>query len=230
MKKNNILKIKAIVQETPTVKLFQFPLGTLEYEPGQYITLLIGSGDSMISRSYSLIPHKTFNEVCIKMINGKMTSQLNELKKGAKLKFMGPFGNLSLKSIEKDLVFVATGTGIAPLRAMIDQAFNKGIKKKVHLIFGERSEEEIIYRKYFEGLEKKYKNFKYTIVLSRPSEKWKGEKGHVEIFLKKEYEKTKTPNKKKQLYLCGILEMVEDVKSLALKLGFEEENIFYEKY
>jgi len=230
MERKNILKIEEIVQETPTVKLFRFSLKTLKYKPGQYISLLIDLKGSTISRFYSLIPYKTFNELCIKMVNGAMTTQLNKLKKGAKLKFAGPFGNLHLNSLKKDLVFVATGTGIAPLRAIIDEAFRRGIKNKVHLVFGERSEEEIIYRKYFEGLEKKYKNFKYTIVLSRPPKKWKGEKGHVEVFLEKEYGKDSSPNEQKQIYLCGILEMVEDVKNLALKLGFEGENIFYERY
>ncbi len=231
----NIIKIK---NETPTTKRFWVKINSEEiinFQAGQFVTMELPIHEKRLKRmrSYSIANAPDKNnilEFCIVYLeNGLATSYLfNVATIGTELKFKYPAGVFILpQKIEHDLIFICTGTGVAPFRSMIHFIYNNNIShKKIHLIFGTRKKENILYQKEFENLEKEHPNFKYTIVLSR-EEHWEGYKGYVHQVYEKEY---KDISDEKRFYLCGWSMMVDEGIERLKNIGYQENQIRFELY
>ena len=100
-------------------------------------------------------------------------------------------------------------------------------KEKVHLIFGTRTAEGILYRELFEKLEASEPNFSYDVVLSR-DEDWKGYKGYVhQVYQEKYLDKASETD----FYLCGWSNMVDEaIDILKNKMQVPSSNIYHELY
>jgi NAD(P)H-flavin reductase len=172
---------------------------------------------------------KKFVEFSIKLSkNSDSSNFIKNLKKGDSVEFLGPSGKFTIdkNSEKKDLVFISVGTGITPLMSMISYLLKKGFKNKITLLKGFRDENEILYEKEFSQLQKKYKNFRFYNVLSRPKNKNFKCKGYVQNFLDKYILK----NFQGDFYICGLNEMVESVTKKLKKKGINKNKIFFEKY
>ena len=228
-----------IEQATPTVRRFWLEIKgdePFEFRAGQFVTfdLPIHERRQKRWRSYSIAnapDGRRVLEFCIvRLEEGAGTSYLfNEIKPGSSLRFKGPDGAFYLpKNIETDLVFICTGTGVAPFRSMIFDLKKSGQPhRNLHLIFGARRESDILYRDEFEALAAQSIDFQYDIALSR-DENWSGNRGHVhQIYL----EKYARPRPDVRFYLCGWSQMVDDaVANLLVKMGFSREQIVFELY
>ena len=130
--------------------------------------------------------------------------------------------------VKRDMVFVCTGTGVAPFRSMLLDIFNnKKPHQDIHLIFGTREEEGILYRDEFELLQEKMPNFKYSIALSREKD-WEGYKGYVHQIYEENY-KGVDPNR--HFYLCGWSNMIDEaVEKLILEMKYDKSQVHYELY
>ena len=118
-----------------------------------------------------------------------------------------------------DTVFVATGTGIAPFIAMMGHIWDQGLDggRQFHMIFGVRYVHDPIYRDLVERWEREHKNFHFYPTISRPeTPTWKGRVGYVQKILENEIK----DHGKKQVFICGLHDMVEDVNNLCKRLGF----------
>jgi ferredoxin-NADP reductase len=108
--------------------------------------------------------------------DGKGTPYLfDNVKKGSLVKCTTPLGKFTMPdTIDKDICFIATGTGIAPLRSMLIDIFNKNIPhRNIYMIFGNRKIGDILYRSEMETFEKEHPEFKFFPVLSRETkETW----------------------------------------------------------
>ncbi len=139
----------------------------------------------------------------------------------------GPLGKFILPEvIDFDVVFVAVGTGIAPFRSMIRHLFRDGFQRKIWLLFGSRYGDMIPYHQEWLELAKAHSNFTYIPTISRPGPDWKGETGYVQTKIERFFSNPEA----KQIYICGLNEMNQEVQESALKLGFQKEQVFYEKY
>lgn len=222
------------IAATPTVNLIRFKLKegeVFEFKAGQFISIFIDKDGSRVVRPYSISSSPKENgqiEICVKKVEGGYASNyLSNIKPGTELMIFGPNGHFNLhEPIDSDVVFVATGSGISPFKPMIETLLDMNLNYGVWLFFGVRNEEEIIYRKELEELTKKHKNFHLIIILSRPSDSWNGERGHVQDAIKKYV----TDTKNKHIYICGIKEMVLDVVRLSQEMGFDNDKIHTEKY
>jgi NAD(P)H-flavin reductase len=201
----------------------------LFYKPGQYITLLIPKEDgSKDGRSYSVASQKDANTISllVRIIDGGLGSTyIKDLHEGDVVSFVGPSGKFLLSPISQDSLFVATGTGAAPFMPMIDALLKTG-NNAVTLLLGFRYEEDSFFKYMTQQWENIYSHFQGIEILSQPSERWQGEKGHVTDYLKRHPAIVLN----KQLYICGNGEMVKEVITLAQQQGLLNENIFYEKY
>lgn len=205
-------------QLTPTVKhlVFSTPSG-FSFLPGQYISLILTAGDKKIRRLYSIAskPGGDTIELCIKIINGGVaTPIIDKLVKGDTVEFLGPLGEFVIKdsSKERDLVFIATGTGVAPFRSMVLELLEKGHDKKITLIGGYRS--YALYEELKE-LEKEYPQFNYKTLLS--PQRVQGVLPEISI------ENT-------NFYICGLKEMVNSVREILVQRGVPMNAIHSEKY
>jgi len=228
---STVLKIADLSHD---VKLLRISVpNNFEFLAGQYVSITIVDADGKkIRRPYSIASSpskKGFIELCVKKVDGGLASNfIHNLKKGDIAEFLGPVGNFVINenSKNKDLIFVSTGTGIAPFASMIPSLLENGFKNKIILISGFRFEENILYNDEFSRLKKRYGNFEFYNVLSRPKNESFENKGHVQNFLVKYIPE----NFDGHFYICGLSQMVDGVKEKLNDLRIANEKIFFEKY
>ncbi|MBI2081984.1 MAG: FAD-dependent oxidoreductase [Deltaproteobacteria bacterium] len=235
--------LEQVVDLTPTVKHFKigFPRGNRPtFQAGQFCSIHIpeicgldSKTGKPLRRAYSIAspPHEEgFVDLCIKRVEGgPATNWLWQQEEGASVLVSIPYGKFLMKEpVNYTPVFVATGTGIAPLRSMLfDLYYKKGLAtgQEVWLIFGVRHDDEILYQDEWKKLEKDHKEFHFIPTVSRPK-KWPGEVGYVQDKLKKFI----TDPMGKEIYICGLGAMVKAVQETALSIGFKKEQIHFERY
>lgn len=214
------------------VKLFRltFPEGKpFHFTAGQFVILTVTDLESKPQRrSYSIASapmHADYVELCIKILpDGRVSSYLDALAVGTQIEIDGPYGKFTVDyAQEKELIFVGTGVGVAPLRGMLQEVFAKKYSKPVWLFFGFRYEEDFIFRDELSALEEQYHTFHFVPVLSRPGEHVAPDIdiGHVTDVLPL-YVKN---GENKAVFICGSLPMVRDVVSVFEKIGISKEQI-----
>ena len=219
------------VQQTRHFKLVFDPGIDFDFEAGQFLNIILEKeGEKTLKRSYSIASPplwKGYVDLCWKKVEGGLaTGYLWTLKEGDTLKIQGPLGRFTPRiPLPKRIVYVSTGTGIAPFRSMFHTLLAQGAKSEIWNIFGNRYDDDILYKEEFEGLAKQYPNFRNVFTVSRPKN-WKGETEYVQFMLKK-YIQTPADT---HIYICGLTNMINDVQNAALEMGFTKEQIFYEKY
>ena len=230
--KSKIIEKKSLAKNTK--KFILSVPKNFEFKPGQYVLLELLIKNKISRRAYSISSAPNYDtkknqiELCIKKIAKKgFVSELFKMRVGEKINFIGPIGVFFInKKPKKDLVFISTGTGIAPFKSIIENLLaNLNFKKQITLIAGYRYEKDILYKSFFDNLEKKFSNFKQRIVLSKP-ENNNFLKGHVQNQIK---ELISNP-KENLFYICGKKEMVSDVIKKLNSIGISNNEIFFEKY
>ena len=219
--------VKAVRDESPTVySLIVKPKESISFEPGQFFFIDLERDGKKTAKAYSAasMPDEDCIEFCIKRVeNGFASNTLYSLKEGDKIGINGPYGFFTLQETGRQIFFLATGTGVSPFRPMIKTLLKKKTKHDVWLIFGVGTQRDILYRKEFEDLAKKNKNFHFIPVLSR--EQWNGDKGHIQDVVLK-YAKDLDAD----YYICGLHIMVDQMKILLLENGVDKERIHLERY
>lgn len=221
--------VRRLLIEVPSVEQFDF-------QAGQFITLDLPIGDKRLQRwrSYSLANAPDGSnqlELCVvRSPSGEGSRYLFEqMEVGSTLRFKGPDGGFILpEKIETDLVFICTGTGVAPFRSMLlDIQNNARSHRNIHLIFGTREEDGVLYRDDFESLTKNLSNFRYDIALSRQPD-WEGYQGYVHPIYAAEYHAIRPDV---HFYICGWSNMIDEaVENLLIKMGYDRSQIHYELY
>ncbi len=234
-----VTRLDKIFELSPTVRTFRlvFPEGTRpSFKAGQFCMIHVppSPGDppdkKVLKKAYSICSapfEEGYLDLCIKLVEGGFTTNwFWKLEKGTEITLTIPYGGFLIhEPIDYDFVFVATGTGLAPLRSMIKTLLHDGCQKEIMLIFGVRYENEVLYSDEFRQLEKQHPNFRFIPTISRP-EKWTGEKGYVQDQLKKHI----TSPQNKRIYVCGLVPMIEAVEKAAAEIGFDKKQIHFEKY
>lgn len=230
-------KVTRIVDRTETTKSFFLTIDKndpFDFVPGQFITLDLPISDKRLDRwrSYSIAnaPNGTheIELVIVRVPHGKATGYLfDQIKVDSELRLKGPSGVFCLpKTLDKDLVFICTGTGVAPFRSMMQHIQNQKIPhKNIHLVFGTRKESNILYPDEWKSISESNPFFHYDIALSR--EKYKGYQGYVhELYMNSHPH----PSDQKLFYLCGWQNMVDQAKGNLLNIGYEPSQIIEELY
>ncbi len=211
-----LFKIQSVRHLTDTTYILRFDKNELNFKPGQHITLGL-AGDTQL-REYSVYSPSNVDylEVLIKEVEeGVVSRKLKKLQPGNVVNVEGPFGFFTLdkeKLSTHKILFIATGTGIAPFHSMaksfpeLDYTILHGIK------YGkERYEAD------------EYPSEKYIACTSRDKE---GDfHGRVTDYIKKHDVDSNT-----LVYLCGNYEMIHAVYDILTNKGFSPDNIRTEVY
>jgi NAD(P)H-flavin reductase len=146
-----IVKITKIEKQSPTVKLFRLEPGFV-FIPGQFVLAgQIGYGEAPFG-PLSPPDEKNYIEIAVRK-TGAVTNYLHSLKEGDKITLRGPYGNgFPLDFMEgKDVVMVTGGCGIPPIASLIEYIRKNREKfKNVYLLYGAKSQEEILLKDRFE--------------------------------------------------------------------------------
>jgi len=238
-------KIIRIEDQAPMVKRFWFEIQgeeCIDFKAGQFVVMDLPIHERRLKRwrSYSIAnaPNETnVLEFCIvKTEKGWGTGYLfDEAKVGTSIKLKEPYGMFVLPDkIEKKLILLCTGTGVAPFRSMLWDIYNnKKPHKGIHLIFGTRFKEGILYRHEFESLVERMPGFEYTVALSREEQLYPSDyafeinKGYIHPIYEERYRKGEEGL---EFYICGWQVMIDDAVAKLKKMGYDPRQIHYESY
>jgi ferredoxin-NADP reductase len=239
-------KVIRILDETYNTKRYWIQVPELErfdFKAGQFVTLdlPIHEKPNKRWRSYSIAswPDGTnvFELLIVLLEGGTGTTYLfNEIKEGSELTLRGPQGVFILpETIDKDMFFICTGTGIAPFRSMANYIQLHDIQhQNIYLIFGCRTQKDLLYHEEMRTLESKLGSFIYMPTLSR--EGWDGHTGYVhslyEEICKRNKEACEDLHELKpaKFYLCGWKAMIDDARQRIVQLGYDRKAIHLELY
>ncbi len=196
-----------------------------EFKAGQFANFKIVKGEEYKMKSYSILSPPSQKETldfCIKIVpDGFASAIFAQTKVGHEFEIKGPFGHFVFdETTDNEHWFLGAGTGLAPLYSMIKEFVGK-TQKPFHLIFGTKTQADLLFHKEFLILTEKYDHFYYTPVLSR--ENWQGKQGHVQDHLPKSLED-------KTFYICGLKELVLETKDLLASQGVQKACVKFERY
>jgi len=200
-------RVKAVVQKTADVNLYELELpGKIDYMPGQFFMVSVwGAGEVPIS----IASHRKYSEslqLCIRKV-GLVTSFIHRLKEGDTVWIRGPYGNGFPLDIArgKDIVIVAGGIGIAPLRPLLHEFPGNKEYGNVALIYGSRDPDDIIFRDEVETW--KQRGVDVIVTVDRQNGKWGGNVGLVTDF----FSNIKSDLHSAVAYVCGPEIMIKNV-------------------
>jgi CDP-4-dehydro-6-deoxyglucose reductase len=219
------------VEIAPEVRHFVFEADTerLEFAPGQFVSFTVNVAGKPITRAYSLASAPMAGsrfELCLNRVeNGRLSPYLFAMQPGDAIDMTQPLGTFILREPPRDSVLIATGTGITPFRSYL-QAFLPQGTPRFTLLFGVRYETHLLYREEFEDMARRYAQFQFWPTLTRPTESWSGRTGRVQTHL----EAAIAGRRDIDFYLCGLKEMVDQVRGTLKEMGFDRKQIRAEKY
>lgn len=220
--------IEKIFAETSDAKTFTLHLedktdNVLKYKPGQFLMLsLPGYGEAPFT--FACLPSKDGRfQISVRRV-GSLTNALHNLKEKDIVGVRGPYGNTFPldKMKNKDLLFVAGGCGIAPLRSLIQYVFrNRRDYGRIEITYGCRSPKDIFYKEEINPWQNNL-DTKVHLTVDEPEEEWGGACGVVCVL----FDKIKLNPNKSLVFLCGPAVMLKFAIKDILKLGFKENNIY----
>ncbi len=200
------------------------PLGFL---PGQCVRIEQELDGKLVPLVYSIASAPRADnclELCVKPgRKGSPADRLCSTPVGAELLISRPQGGFVVQQKSPASLFLAAGTGIAPIRSMIHSLAGTD-RHELCLIFGARSMESLFFHSEFLALASRNSDFRYVPVLSRPHEAWTGASGYVQHHLDAV---SRTPDAR--AYLCGPFAMVESASRILVEQGWPQEMIHYER-
>lgn len=210
-----------ITKDILLIKLKLSPKVKFDYLPGQYVTLCYKG----IRRSYSIANEVSgTNEIELhirKVHDGEMSSLLfNDIQNNQLMRIEGPKGTFFVRKNSKDLIFLATGTGIAPIKSIVENLTQSADERNIHIYWGVQYERELYCNELFK-LSVKHDHVKFNPVLSR-DDNLKFKKGYVQNAVLSDFSSLKDMD----VYACGSIKMIQDAKTLFLKHQLSE-NSFY---
>lgn len=203
----------------------------LRYLAGQYIDILLKEGGH---RSFSIanapLPDDHLTLELRLVPDGVFTPHVFEhMAERDLLRIRGPMGTFYLREDELyPIIFVAGGTGIAPIKAILEHFFGSGMTRPVHLYWGVRSSRDLYHDALLHQWAERYASFSYTPVLSSPdgADQWDGKTGHVHEVLAADYPDLSWYS----LYASGPPKMVDAVAQVARARRLPPERFYSDSF
>ena len=224
----HVAVVTDIRSETPDVKTFRV-VGTdgkklFEHIPGQCAMLSVpGISEAMISITSSPT-NEAFMEFSVKKC-GCLTTWLHEMEVGQQITVRGPYGNgfpvdTALKG--QDLLFIAGGIGLAPLRSVINYVRDKRADYgKIQIIYGSRSKDDLV--DYHEIIAEWMRDggIEVNLTIDNPQSDWDGHVGFVPNYVKE-----LNPDTGKTVLMCGPPVMIKFTLAGLKELGFKDTQVY----
>ncbi len=201
------------------------PTAAFRFLEGQFIDVI---GPEGVRRSYSIANSASQGLITlfIKKFEGGVFSRywFEQAKVNDLLRLEGPKGTFFFRGMNKHVIFLATGTGIAPVKAILDQVSEApGIADgcQLDVYWGNRYKQDFIWEPSYPAL-----SINYSPVLSRADDEWVGEVGYVqEVALNKQVKVSET-----EVYACGSLQMIEAAHKKFVALGLDEKHFYSDAF
>jgi Na+-transporting NADH:ubiquinone oxidoreductase subunit F len=232
-------KCTQIIDLTHDIKEFRFELiepDRIDFVPGQYLQLLTPvyeKSSEEVYRAYSISSDpadKSSFELIIRLMPGGIctTYCFEYLKAGDEVKMNGPYGKFRLCETDAPIVFIAGGSGMAPIKCILHDMKNKGNKRKAVYYFGANKVKELFHLELMRRLESELADFRFvpTVSAVEPDESWNGKIGLVTQAVREDLKDAPQC----EAYLCGSPGMIDAAIKVLKEMGMREDKIFYDKF
>lgn len=222
-----VASVDQLSETTTQVSLVLEDRGALGFLPGQYVNIQIPGTDQ--TRSYSFSSGPRADEVSFLLRDtptGALPTYLRERAKvGDRVEFHGPLGSFYLRPVQRPVLFLAGGTGLAPFLSMLDKLSQEGVEHPIHLIFGVTNDPDLVKLDQLEGYTKQLPSFTFACCVADEGSSYPN-KGYVTRYIEPEHLNEGDVD----VYLCGPPPMVDAVRSFLTAQSVAPTNFYYEKF
>lgn len=226
-----VSRIQDLTHDVRTIELRLLLPDSMTFKAGQFVSFEVPKEGlpRPVTRPYSIASPPNQRDSLLLLLNlvqgGPGSGYLFALREGSRTEFKGPAGAFYLRDDgTKDLLFVATGTGIAPFRSMILAQLERSTSQSVTLFWGLRSQRDLYLQDELKELAQAYPKFSSVTTLSRPEPGWEGATGRVTALIDQRISSVRNL----AVYLCGGSGMIKDVTAMLNVKGLCP--IYREKY
>lgn len=206
--------------------------GALPFAAGQWLDLYVSTVSGLEKRAYSIAsaPDDPLLELAVTLVpDGVASPTLHALTEGSEVLIDGPYGFFTLDEslAETPCLFVATGTGLSPLRSMLCAWQKRARRAPITLLFGVRTQADILWSAELSSWARDYPELSLAVTLSRPDAGWTGRTGYVQNHVAELARALGEPH----VFICGLNRMVSEVRGLCKSgLGYDRKRIHSERY
>lgn len=227
-----VASMRRLAHDVMELKLKLPATERLQFLAGQYIDILLRDGRR---RSFSLANpphHDEFLELHIRHVPGGHFTEhvFNEMKEKALLRLEGPLGSFFLREdSQRPVILVAGGTGFAPIKAILEHAFEIGDPRPMHLYWGVRAKRDLYMDELVHQWLQRQPSLRYTPVLSDPLEEdaWSGRTGFVHEAVLEDYSDLSGYD----VYMAGPPAMIEAAREAFMQQrGLPEAQLYYDSF
>lgn len=209
---------------------------SIHFHPGQYITLKMPAHDDTKAamRPFSIASSNSDHSFI--QLNVRLNPQgtvtpwiLNDLQEGQEVSFSGPRGNFFIRNTMSPMIFIAGGSGMAPVRSILKTMQEHHSTRSASYFFGALTQSDLFYIDEMKQLEKDLENFTFIPVLSNEPEDsdWKGERGLVTHAMDRLLTEQLSEH---EAYLCGKPAMIEGCLPILDKKRVSKDQIFFDLF
>lgn len=222
-----VASVELVSDSTIILKLMLDKPEGIRFLPGQYVNLGVPETDQHRAYSFSSKPGAAQASFLIRNMPGGLMSNwlAGAAAPGARMRFAGPNGSFFLRGVDRPVVMLAGGTGLAPLLSMLEVLAEKGTDQPIHLIYGVTADGDLVEIERVEALAAKLPTLTWTSCVADPQSAHPL-KGYVTYHLADEHLNAGDCD----IYLCGPPPMVEAVRLFLREKGVEPAHFHYEKF
>ena len=207
----------------------------MEFRAGQFAQFRVpgSSADGPVYRSYSMASNP--------LSRGELTFQVRYVSKGIcatyvhqrmkvgdNLTIVGPWGSVYLRDSDRDILFIAGGSGMSPVRSMLLDMVNRKCPRRTRCFFGAKSARDLYRVEEMKEFERKLPDFTFIPALSEPEPgaEWAGETGLITEVV----DRRLPPGRPLDAYLCGSAMMVNACLKVLKAKGIADDRVFFDKF
>lgn len=222
-------RVTSVTKETHDIWTLFFEGEQPRFRPGQFmIVQLFKKGKLSEPHPFTLSSSPTRPNLCVSAKSvGDFTASIRNTKKGDLAFLDGPYGIFSFLNYDSEnIVFIAGGIGITPFISMLRYIWDRKLKKNIILIWGNKTEKDILFRKELDEMMGSMPSLKIVYVLSRQPD-WPGENGRVDSVKIKKYVKD---IKNSHIFICGPPGMMYGIEKKIRDMGVSRKQIHTERF
>ena len=225
-----VTRMERLAEDVMVLCLKQPEGSRMDFAAGQYFNVVLDDG-ARRAFSFATAPGATDEiEMHVRLIpGGRFTTHVfTRMKEGDHIEIEGPFGQFAFRESDKPIIFVAGATGFAPVKSMLEYAFNAGLQRKMYLYWGVRRRRDLYMAELPEQWVREHSNFAFVPVLSEPhaEDRWDGRTGLVHEAILHDFPDLSGF----EIYTCGSVKMVETARPAFVAQGLNEDACFADAF